>query len=426
LKRKFTPYPIANLAILKIQMLDFLQKFSIFCFLDNHHYEFDKSVECLAGAGVNRSIVSSTMIGLKELEMFTKENVDWIFGHLSYDVKNEVEELQSSNYDGIQFPDFHFFIPEIVFILSESELKIGVYQGHDTRRIYDEIISSPIEFLNSETVSLKARFTKESYIETIKNLQAHILKGDCYEINFCHEFYADEILINPLRLYNQLSALSPNPFSAFYKYEDKYALCASPERYLKKINSTIISQPMKGTTKRIPDNALHDEAQKNLLSSSEKERAENIMIVDMVRNDLSKICIEGSVKVKELLSIYSFPQVHQMISTITGILQKDLSVVEIFKATFPMGSMTGAPKKKVMELIELYEKTKRGLFSGSIGYINPQNDFDFNVVIRSIFYNQSRKYLSMQAGSAITFKSDPEKEYEECLLKINVLKKSIE
>jgi para-aminobenzoate synthetase component I len=210
-----------------------------------------------------------------------------------------------------------------------------------------------------------------------------------------------------------------------YKLDDTFCICASPERYLKKEGHKIFSQPIKGTSKRDLVNAANDLQNKNYLSANEKEKSENVMVVDLVRNDLSKVCREGTVKVEELFGVYSFPQVHQMISTISGQLKDNVHWVDIIKATFPMGSMTGAPKKRVMELIEQYEKTKRGLFSGAIGYVNPDGDFDFNVVIRSIFYNASRKYLSFNAGSGITFYSDAEKEYEECLLKAAAMKKVV-
>jgi para-aminobenzoate synthetase component 1 len=166
-----------------------------------------------------------------------------------------------------------------------------------------------------------------------------------------------------------------------------------------------------------------DEQNKEELFHSSKDRSENVMVVDLMRNDLSKICKEGTVNVDELYGIYSFPQVHQMISTISGELKKNISFSEIIQATFPMGSMTGAPKKKVMELIEQYEKTKRGIFSGAVGYISPAGDFDFNVVIRSIMYNSMSGYLSFQTGSAVTFYSDPEKEWDECILKAEAMKK---
>jgi para-aminobenzoate synthetase component 1 len=408
-------------------MLNFLKKFGIFCFLDNHGYDFNKSYECIAGAGVVRYVISDSITGLQNIDLFQKQGRDWVFGHVGYDVKNEIEHLQSSNPDGIRFPDFLFFVPEIVFIVTQNELQIGVYHPHNAEKIYNEIISlKAAEIIRSEAIALKARFTKNEYIETVKKLQQHIVRGDCYEINFCQEFYAHDTVINPLNVYKKISELSPNPFSAFYKYEDKYLMCASPERFLKKTGNTIISQPIKGTVKRIHNNAKADDQQKEDLQENEKERSENIMIVDLVRNDLAKICTEGSVFVKDFLKIYSFPQVHQMISTITGNLKENIKLAEIFSAAFPMGSMTGAPKKRVMELIEKYEKTKRGLFSGTVGYINPEGDFDFNVVIRSVLYNQSNRYVSIQAGSAITFKSKPENEYEECLLKVAAMKKSLE
>jgi len=200
-------------------------------------------------------------------------------------------------------------------------------------------------------------------------------------------------------------------------------VCSSPERFLKKLGNKIFSQPIKGTSKRNLNNVKEDERNKKKLSRNKKEISENVMVVDLVRNDLSKVCIEGSVKVEELFGLYTFPQVHQMISTVCGTIDKHASLSDILKATFPMGSMTGVPKKSVMHLIEKYEKTKRGLFSGAIGYITPEGDFDFNVVIRSILYNSTNKYVSMQAGSAITFYSEAEREYEECLVKIEAMKK---
>lgn len=410
-------------------MLNFIRKFGIFCFLDNHGYEFYKSYECIVGAGTINSVKANESPGLNKLDQFQQSNRDWIFGHISYDVKNEVENSESLNPDGIQFPSIYFFVPEIVFLLKKDELQIGIANDiHDVKKIYDEIIVSRPEkkVPEEKKILFKSRFSKREYINTVKKLQKHILRGDCYEVNFCQEFYSEDVAIDSFMVYQKLGELSPNPFSAFYKHENKYLICASPERFLKKTGDTIISQPIKGTAKRITGDPEADEQQKDNLFKSEKERSENIMIVDLVRNDLSKICEEGSVHVKEFLRIYVFPQVYQMISTITGQLRKNISFSEIFTATFPMGSMTGAPKKRVMELIEEYERTKRGLFSGTIGYISPEGDFDFNVVIRSVLYNESDKYVSIQAGSAITFRSIPENEYEECLLKVDAIKKSLE
>jgi len=270
-------------------------------------------------------------------------------------------------------------------------------------------------------VAIQHRIQKETYIGIIEKLRQHILRGDCYEINFCQEFYATAVKVDPLLAYHRLTELSPNPFSAFYKLHDKYCCCASPERYLKRTGNKIISQPIKGTSKRNLNDKQLDEDNKQYLLQSSKEKAENVMVVDLVRNDLSRICVPGSVKVEELFGIYSFPQVHQMISTVCGELKEGVSIADIFRETFPMGSMTGAPKIRVMQLVEQYERTKRGLFSGAIGYIRPGGDLDFNVVIRSLFYNASTQYLSFQTGSGITFYSEPEKEYEECMMKAEAM-----
>jgi len=295
---------------------------------------------------------------------------------------------------------------------------------HDKpEKIFDSIRFCPVE--NSKrgrkNINIQSRINKEEYTQIISKLKQHILRGDCYEINFCMEFFAEDAAIDPLNIHEQLTAVSPNPFSCYYKCDDKFLFCASPERYLKKSGTAIISQPIKGTAGRSGDDPNEDDRGKKNLAESSKDKSENVMVVDLVRNDLSKICKEGTVHVEELFGVYTFPQVHQMISTIKGELKEDVNFSDILKATFPMGSMTGAPKKRVMELIEQYEKTKRGIFSGAVGYITPQQDFDFNVVIRSIMYNATKKYLSYQVGSGITFYSDPEKEYEECLLKAKAI-----
>jgi para-aminobenzoate synthetase component 1 len=216
--------------------------------------------------------------------------------------------------------------------------------------------------------------------------------------------------------------LSAAPFSALYKLHDKYLICASPERFLAKRENQLIAQPIKGTAARSAD-AAEDDRLKTMLQNSAKEQAENVMVVDLMRNDLSKVCDSGSVHVDELFGLYSFPQVYQLISTISGTVKNDLSFLEIIQAMFPMGSMTGAPKQRVLELIEQYEPTARGIFSGSLGYLSPDGDFDLNVVIRSIMYNDTARYLSYQAGSGLTFYSDAETEWEECLLKAAAIKK---
>ena len=405
-------------------MLNYTKRFNICCLLDSHEYS-SSIYECLLGVGSIEMVEGVEGTALASLEKFRLAHHDWIFGHLSYELKNEIELLDSAFPPGIGFPALFFFVPRVVVILRTNQVLIGSFENDHDEIFYALSSGISIEFSVSEMIALKSRFSEAEYIETVVKLKSHILRGDCYEINFCQEFYSENAHVDPVIIYKKLARLSPNPFAAFYKLNNYYCICQSPERFLKKTGDEITSQPIKGTAARNAKNELADIENLEDLSSP-KERSENVMIVDLVRNDLSRICKEGSVKVEELFGIYPFPQVYQMISTITGIVDKDMPIDQILRATFPMGSMTGAPKLKVMKLIDLYERSSRGLFSGSIGYVSPSNDFDFNVVIRSILYDSDDNYLSVHAGSAITFYSDPKKEYAECLLKISAMMKVLE
>jgi len=279
--------------------------------------------------------------------------------------------------------------------------------------------------LTKPDIHIKLRIFKDEYFRKVRHILDHIRRGDIYEVNFCQEFYAEDTEIDALRTYNRLNTISNAPFATFLKLSDKYLLSASPERYLRKEGTKIISQPIKGTAKRSAD-PTEDEQLKAILSNDAKERAENIMIVDLVRNDLSKSALKGTVVVEELCKVYSFQQVHQMVSTISAEVAKDKNPVAIIKETFPMGSMTGAPKVSAMKIIEDSEAFKRGLYSGAVGYFTPEGDFDFNVVIRSILYNATKKYVSYSVGGAITAKAIPEQEYEECLLKAKAMREVLE
>lgn len=430
---------------MKQKVLSWVQQYDTFCFLDNHQYQIEPHTEeCLLAAGVKRQVKDDAGTAIKQLQNFIDETNyradqhnpifrkkahtgPWLFGHLCYDLKNEIEGFNTSKKSGIQFPDLFFFEPEIVIRLARKEMMI---EADDPYKIFQAIqhIAAVESSMNAAELppKIQNRISKEEYINTIKKLQEHILRGDCYEINYCQDFFAENTNIDPIDIYKKLSTVSPNPFSALYKMNNQWLICASPERFLKKQGNKILSQPIKGTAKRIINDSNKDELSRDELLNSAKNRSENVMVVDLVRNDLSKVCKEGTVLVDELYGIYSFPQVHQMISTISGELKEEICFTDILKATFPMGSMTGAPKNKVMQLIEKYEKIKRGIFSGAVGYISPDGDFDFNVVIRSIMYNADTSYLSFQTGSAITFYSDPEKEWEECLLKAEAIKAVLE
>lgn len=405
-------------------MLHWANQYNICCFLDNNAYQSrHHSYEWLVGVGTVK-VFAPFEHKLEALKDFIAANDDWLFGHFGYDLKNEIEQLTSSHTDYIGFPDIFLFQPEIVIHPDENGISICSI-AEQPSFIYDNICSTALTNTSHDTrPDIQLRTTKWQYIDTIEKLRNHISRGDCYEINYCMEFFAEEAVIDPLHVYEQLIKISPNPFASFYKLNDKYLLCASPERYIKKTGSKIISQPIKGTIKR-NNEPEKDLLNKEQLQKSTKDRSENVMVVDLVRNDLSKICKDGTVKVEELFGIYTFPQLHQMISTVSGELQDDVDLADIIKATFPMGSMTGAPKRSVLQLIEKYEHTKRGIFSGAVGYINPQEDFDFNVVIRSIMYNASGQYLGYQVGSGITFYSDAAAEYEECMLKAKAIEKVI-
>ena len=400
-----------------------------FMVLNSNNYAGDlyAKYDFVAAAGLYKYISTCNKDCFNQLKEFVNNNNDWIFGYLTYDLKNELENLKSENSDGLKFPSMYFFIPQYVFLIKDDKLDIGYLPqfecGTSVAPLFYEIETfKENQVKHSSTINIIPRINKKEYIEGVQAIKEHIHKGDIYEANFCQEFYAEKVSVNTLSIYNQLNKLSPTPFSTYFKQNEFYLMSASPERFLCKRGEQVISQPIKGTAPRA-ENHETDLALKTELENNIKERAENIMIVDLVRNDLSKIAKRASVKVDELCKVYSFEQVHQLISTVSATMNEAFDVVDVLKSTFPMGSMTGAPKIRAMKLIEQYESSKRGLYSGAVGYINPDKDFDFNVVIRSILYNEKLKYLSYMVGGAITSLSDEEKEYEECLLKAEAIDK---
>lgn len=413
----------------KRQLLQWANTFEEVVWLDSNHYnQTHSSFDAVLAVDAFSSLQLSPNQGFDQLEIYQKETSDWIFGYLSYDLKNDIEELHSSNYDGLLFPDLFFFQPKKVFLFRGDEVIIH-YLNEFSACIEDDLNSieqQSFQTKNRNAIALKieARTSKSSYLDKVKTLQYHINRGDIYEANFCQEFYTYGT-IDPLATFYKLQKSSKPPFSAFLKNGNHFALSASPERYLKKNGNVVISQPIKGTSRR---SVLADEdAQlKANLETDPKERSENVMIVDLVRNDLSRIAEKGTVKVDELCGSYTFAQVHHLISTVSASIKNEYSSVDVIKSTFPMGSMTGAPKISAMTIIEQLEDAKRGLYSGAIGYFTPSGNFDFNVVIRSILYNKTKSYISFSVGSAITSKSKPEYEYEECLVKAQALREALE
>ena len=414
---------IANPTLFKQQLLQWSQQFREVVFLDsNDYYQKYTSYDFVMAVDAFTAIKTDYQNAFEDLKQYQQQTKDWLFGYLSYDLKNNTEVLQSNNFDGLGFPDLFFFQPKKVFLLKGNQLEVQYLRLCDDEIESDFLViqSTQEPSIKTQAPTIKQRVSKENYISKVNNMLEHIHRGDIYEANFCMEFYAERATIEPLAIYQKLNSISKPPFASFFKNDFQYLLCASPERYLRKEAGKIISQPIKGTAKRFLDIAL-DENSKIELEANPKERSENIMIVDLVRNDLSHTATKGSVAIEELCGIYSFEQVHQMISTVVSSVDSSTSPVEILKTTFPMGSMTGAPKISAMKIIEQLEETKRGLYSGAIGYFTPENDFDFNVVIRSILYNANEQYVSFSVGSAITSQSVPEMEYEECLLKAKAM-----
>ncbi|MTI20128.1 anthranilate synthase component I family protein [Fulvivirga sp. RKSG066] len=339
---------------------------------------------------------------------------EWLFGHIAYDLKNHLEDLDSKHNEEVKFPLITFFAAESLVFFHEDSIEIKT--KHNPHDIYEEIIDYHQTIFESFSGKVALQTSENEYVDTVNSLINHIIEGDIYEINYCVEFLINELQIDPVDFYQNLCLNSPTPFSTFYKNKHNYALGASPERFLKKVGQKLISQPIKGTARR-GSNTEEDHQIIEYLRNDEKERAENMMIVDLVRNDLARSSKSGSVKVEEMFGIYSFRHWHQMISTVTSEVKPELEIVDIIKNAFPMGSMTGAPKIKVMQLVEKYETFKRGLYSGAIGYITPEKDFDFNVVIRTLFYDQLASKGAFMVGSAITYDAKPHQEYKECLLK---------
>ena len=418
-------YTIDNPSLFKEQLLYWAQQFREVAFLDSNNYpQAYSSYDCLLAVDAFTLLQTDYDNAFEDLKQYQQTTKDWLFGYLSYDLKNDSERLQSNNFDGLDFPDLFFFQPKKIFLLKGNQLETRYLHlcDDELQEDYQDITTIvPQQSTASESVMVQARIDQKKYLEQVQKMQEYIHKGDIYEANFCMEFYAENATIQPLEKFQKLNAISQPPFAVFLKNNQQYLLSATPERYLRKEGEDLISQPIKGTAKRYED-PVADEKAKEDLASNPKERAENIMITDLVRNDLSRTAQKGSVQVEELCGIYSFMQVHQMISTITSKMDEKYSVIDVLRLTFPMGSMTGAPKISAMKIIEELEATKRGLYSGAVGYFTPEGDFDFNVVIRSILYNQKKQYLSFSVGSAITALSVPEQEYEECLLKAKAMK----
>lgn len=400
--------------------MNWLNQFNTFAFTHNGGYAYPDGFRQFIAAGATSVIFPKSFT---EARMFLqKEPRDWWFGHFNFEF-NQV--IHSNKKELTGFPPALLFKPQHLLEISGDTLIV-----HASSMNAETLMASILETPEIQTEihpilygKIQPLMDKEAYLNALDKVLYHIQRGDCYELNYCQAF-STEASLSPAVIFSELLQHAPNPFAVMYRFQSLYCLCASPERYLRKEGPVIYSQPIKGTSPRGNDTE-RDRAYYEELLLSEKDRSENVMVVDLVRNDFNSVCVAGSVQAKALFEVKSYPGVHQMVSTIEGTLQAERDLFDALEATFPMGSMTGAPKHRVLELTREFEMQQRGLYSGTIGYITPEGDADFNVVIRSMFYNSDTDKLCFMAGGGITNQSVPEKEYDESVLKTNAIQKML-
>lgn len=429
MRRRVLSVPLENVQQLRSNLLQWGASFDCFMLLDSNsdtdygqlpplylNYQFIAAAGSMRGFQFQHHVFSA-------LKQLVEEQPNWYFLHLTFDVKAETHGIASQHQDKLGFPAAFIFSPLWLVLVKKDiiELHYPPSKGEgEAREVLRQLLRPVGKSLKHSPTIKFHKPTFDEYQRSFEAVQGHLARGDIYEMNYCINFSADAASIDPVSTYLRLSDHSPAPFSVFYRYGNSFLLSASPERFLKKEGNLIISQPIKGTTRR-GKHSSEDEELRLLLQNSAKDRSENIMITDLVRNDLAQFAEEGTVRVSDLCGVYAFRHVHQMISTIECRLRKDFSSIDAIRLAFPMGSMTGAPKRNALKFIEAYETFNRGLFSGSVGYITPEGDFDLNVVIRSILYNAVQHYVSIPAGSAITVYANALQEYEECCLKAQAL-----
>lgn len=415
----------AHLLHLKEQLLDAAQHSGSCSFLDSCGYTHTHGAYAwLCAMGSLDRLQDAVALRPPALAAFLQRYRGyWLMGHLAFEaLQHPAAPAQLPDTSG--FSQVAFWVPEVVVYQPRGLQAIRVasqVDGLPAHTWWQQLQAMPAPDAAAAPMhQAPIQFTgptQQAYVAAVEALRRHIGRGDCYEINFCQRFEARVPALPVLDTFRRLRAASPNPFCAYYKLGHSHLLCASPERFLCGSPARLMSQPMKGTAPRHLHAPLQDAAAATALQQHPKERSENIMVVDLVRNDLAQVCVPGTVQVEELCGVYPFPRVHQMISTVSGTPAPHTGLADWLQATFPMGSMSGAPKKRVLELIARYETHARGIFSGCVGYIDPQGSFDLNVVIRSIIYNAATSQLTYWAGSGITWHSRPGQEYLECQLK---------
>ena len=372
------------------------------------------------GVGESARFECRNVVDWKALETFLQTHNDrTCFVLLSYELRDAIYPKSRKENHG--FPLISIWVPESTYLVEDGVVRHseGLIDSLNEAFAADCLNENQDAF---EPIKWRPRQTKHDYLHQINFLKDQIQQGNLYEINYCQEFYAVDVKIHSiLPMYHALNKVTKAPYSLLVESERWMIAGASPERFMARSGTKLISQPIKGTAPRgkTPEEDLRLKEQ---LTNSHKDRTENVMIVDLVRNDLSRIAAKNSVQVDELFGVYSFPTVHQLISTVSCELRPEVTFSDILKATFPMGSMTGAPKVAAMELAEITERFTRGIYSGAAGYIAPNGDFDFNVMIRTLVVDRANNSISCGVGGAITIFADTEEEYEECRAKVgNIL-----
>lgn len=415
-----------DILIYEAKALQWAQQFNAVCYLQSNAYaDMYTSIPSLLAVDARYAFKASENNTFEGLEKFKAKHPDqWMFGFFSYDLKNEIEQLETPFPNRLGFPAAYFFIPRYILRFHDDKMEIEAENPQEIFNAIDQTISNT-NTKQVTKVNLQNRLSKAAYFEAFAKMMHHIHRGDIYEVNLCQEFFAEQAEINPLAVYQRLNKVSPTPFSTFFKLDDKYILCASPERFMAKRDDLLLSQPIKGTAPRGRD-PQEDALIIDQLRNNPKEIAENVMIVDLVRNDMTRSAVPGTVSAGRRLEVHTFQQVHQLISTITCTKDPAVSDIQAIRNAFPPGSMTGAPKISAMQLCDRYENSRRGIYSGAVGYFAPGGDFDFNVIIRTLLYNSTRNYLSFHTGGALTIDADPEKEYQECILKASGILKTLD
>jgi para-aminobenzoate synthetase component I len=398
----------------------------------------DNGIWAHVGIGCLRAIehAHDAEWGIETLDGLSNFDGQWTYRIISYDLKDKLERIAPNLKNVHAMPMALTIFPSHVFKFRVDDDVEGfqILFGDFTelanachlmiKKIRQAFDSETTAMQTIEESRLRPTITEVSYREALEKIKMHLLRGDIYEVNYCQEFKGNSRLLDPFEVWLQLLQNTSAPFAAYMQHGDWVLLCASPERFLQRKGQKLLSQPIKGTKKRSAD-PIEDDQLKSALRHSAKDRSENIMIVDLVRNDLARLAEKDTVFVKELCAVYSFKTVHHLISTIEATIPRETNLSAILQATFPMGSMTGAPKISAIQIAESLESFRRGWYSGSIGFVDPNGDFDFNVIIRSVIYNSKNHTLTCGVGGAITVASMAEAEYEESLLKANAIRMTI-